>query len=89
MYHLLQFETGILFDQEYVKFSKSTSKKKKNKSILLLLEKMLLNVIWKKTAWKSWFLPLFLKPVKCNFNQLWDSNEIFGLFSKRVYSKSL
>ena len=21
MYHLLQFETGILFDQEYVKFS--------------------------------------------------------------------
>ena len=29
MYHLLQFETGILFDQEYVKFSKSTSKKEK------------------------------------------------------------
>ena len=29
MYHLLQFETGILFDQEYVKFSKTTSKKEK------------------------------------------------------------
>ena len=39
MYHLLKFETGILFDQEYVKFSKTTSKKEKKQDYPPAFEK--------------------------------------------------